>query len=223
MPPTISDLPTLDEIKQGPVNSLGEKDLLAIAIALKLLQPNEINNKNDTVTALKKAVLGALQTTSDTSFSNSRSIVQPLLAEQLAHLKLLTGNIKTDPPPQYRHLYNSKEPEGQKQEGRKNLRHTTSDSSLPVSEDGEIDKPSGPAPPAGNILHHTEGEVSTLSIKVSFSGIGTGSREVWILPSQRDAITVFKGVDGKYTTSSQRHLSNLVLLKVNAIAKVPQG
>jgi hypothetical protein len=71
MPPTIynlSDLPTLDEIKQGPVNSLGKKDLLAIAIALKLLQPNEINNKNNTVTALKKAVLGALQTTSDTRF-----------------------------------------------------------------------------------------------------------------------------------------------------------
>jgi hypothetical protein len=64
MPPTIynlSDLPTLGEIKQGPVNSLGKKDLLAIAIALKLLQPNEINNKNNTVTALRKAVLGALQ------------------------------------------------------------------------------------------------------------------------------------------------------------------
>ncbi|KAJ7857010.1 hypothetical protein B0H13DRAFT_2283366 [Mycena leptocephala] len=209
MPPTIynlSDLPTLDEIKQGPVNSLGKKDLLAIAIALKLLQPNEINNKNNTVTALKKAVLGALQTTSDTRFleftvhrpattggaavktsadkSKEDGAAQKKdLVPSGAHLKLLTGNIKTDPPP-----------------------NTDTYSSLTASEDEEINKPSGPAPPAGNILHHTEGEVSTLSIKVSFSGVGTGSRDVWILPSQRDAITVFKGADGKYTTS----LKNLV-------------
>ncbi|KAJ7912449.1 hypothetical protein B0H13DRAFT_2660087 [Mycena leptocephala] len=193
MPPTIynlSDLPTLDEIKQGPVNSLGKKDLLAIAIALKLLQPNEINNKNNTVTALKKAVLGALQTTSDTRFlkftvhrpattggaavktsadkSKEDGAAQKKdLVPSGAHLKLLTGNIKTDPPPQHRHLYSGKEPEGQKEEGSKNLGHTTS---------------------------------------VSFSGIGTGSRDVWILPSQRDAITVFEGADGKYTTS----LKNLV-------------
>ncbi|KAJ7932909.1 hypothetical protein B0H13DRAFT_2307192 [Mycena leptocephala] len=182
MPPTIynlSDLPTLDEIKQGSVNSLAKKDLLAIAIALKLLQPNEINNKNNTVTALKKAVLGALQTTSDTRFLKF-TVHRPATTGGAA-VKTSADKSKEDGAAQKKDL-------------------------VPSGEDEEIDKPSGPAPPAGNILHHTEGEVSTLSIKVSFSGVGTGSRDVWILPSQRDAITVFKGADGKYTTS----LKNLV-------------
>ncbi|KAJ7915925.1 hypothetical protein B0H13DRAFT_2270163 [Mycena leptocephala] len=198
MPPTIynlSDLPTLDEIKQGPINSLGKKDLLAIAIALKLLQPNEINNKNNTVTALKKAVLGALQTTSDTRFLEF-TVHRPATTGGAA-VKTSADKSKEDGAAQKKdlvpsgHLYSGKEPEGQKEEGRKNLGHTTSNSSLTASEDEEIDKPSGPTPPA---------------VKVSFSGIGTGSRDVWILPSQRDAITVFKGADGKYTTS----LKNLV-------------
>ncbi|KAJ7802906.1 hypothetical protein B0H13DRAFT_1931645, partial [Mycena leptocephala] len=227
-----------------PSQQSGGKDLLAIAIALKLLQPDEINKKNNTVTALKKAVLGALQTTSDTRFlkftvhrpattggaavkTSADKSKEDGAAQKKdifpsgAHLKLLTGNINTDPPPQHRHLYNSKEPDGQKEEGRKDLGHTTSDSSLTASEDEEIAKPSGPASPAGNILHHTEGEVSTLSIKVSFSGVGTGPREVWILPSQRDVITVFKGVDGKYATSLKNlvpaALVQFVLLKVNTI------
>ncbi|KAJ6610748.1 hypothetical protein B0H10DRAFT_1953663 [Mycena sp. CBHHK59/15] len=120
-----SGLPSLADIKGGPVSSLTRKPLLSIVAALKLSVPDKI-----TVPELKVAVkeaLSALEAAADEHFQ--KFVIYPRFGSAKApvqtgadksqqdaaaakedtvpsgtNTKFLTKDTKTDPPPQYKRL-----------------------------------------------------------------------------------------------------------------------
>ncbi|KAJ6485062.1 hypothetical protein C8R47DRAFT_1217105 [Mycena vitilis] len=230
---SLPDLPTLEEIKGGSVNGLVKKSLLRVALDLQIIQPDAINNKKS-VGELKSAINEALKTpafSSDVRFhkftvhrpatTGGAAIKKSLDKEKDdaaagkqdilptgAHQKLLSGENNSDPPARHKHLKTTQqdkkpgEEPSKKADAKAGQEGHASDSS-PLSSGAEDDaiKPSSIPPAEPNVFHR---EVSELPIKVNFLGIGTPSREVWILPSQRAKISVVKDANGKHTTSVKK-------------------
>ncbi|KAJ7655619.1 hypothetical protein DFH06DRAFT_480604 [Mycena polygramma] len=231
---SLPDLPTLEEIKGGSVNGLVKKSLLRLALDLQIIQPDEINQKKSVTelkSAINEA-LKSPAFSSDVRFhkftvhrpatTGGAAIKKSLdkakddaaagkqdIAPTGAHQKLLNGENKSDPPASHRHLKTTQqdrkqgdEPSKKEKEGQEGDFGHASDSS-PLSSGAEDDgiKPSSIPPAKPNVFR---GEVSELPIKVNFHGIGTPSREVWILRSQRENISVVKDANGKHTTSLKK-------------------
>ncbi|KAJ6565637.1 hypothetical protein DFH09DRAFT_1081791 [Mycena vulgaris] len=209
----LSVLPPLEDIKPGSILKLKKAELLSVALALNLTLPADINKIN--VDELKKMIPEALKVSTDVRFlkfsvhrpnttggAAIKNSVDKSKEDDVANkedippsganLKLLEGKAKSDPPAQHRRLANDKKPKELVKEPSSPL--TSSQAS--EEEDADFNKPSSPV----NDIPPQKGEVFDFNIKVNFAGVGTPSREVWILPNQRAKIPVSKEADGRYTT-----------------------
>ncbi|KAJ7211496.1 hypothetical protein B0H12DRAFT_1238714 [Mycena haematopus] len=202
MPPRIdlNTLPSLDQIKAGPVTGLKKFELLSLAQFLNLELP-----ANTKVNELKKRVSGALGsqefvndtrfhkftvhrsgTTGGAAIKNSadkdkqdvNAAKKPDIALSGAHGKLLHQNAKTDPAPQFKPLNVSKSAANPKDKERAETGDSDSSLSNPPSSDEREDKPNKPS-----------------------------SKIVVDLPPShtlRTTIPLFKAEDGRITTSLKK-------------------
>ncbi|KAJ7148040.1 hypothetical protein C8R43DRAFT_1108102 [Mycena crocata] len=143
-----------------------------------------------------------------------------------AHLTLLEGKSTSDPAPQHRRLLQDGDGAGGQAERRKFIsvygREGTEimfpEPSSPLTEassqvsDKLVNsnvKPSSP-PKQASLDLPSQDEVN-LPVKVHFTGIGTSSREVYILPSVRQDIVIYKAPDGTYTTSLKKLIPAVIV------------
>ncbi|KAJ6521731.1 hypothetical protein B0H19DRAFT_1277608 [Mycena capillaripes] len=232
MPPRIDPnaLPPLDQIQGSSVNALKKPELLSVAKALSLelpANPNSINNKelksqvskalasqkfaNDT--RFHKFAVHRPGTTGGAALKNSvdkdkqdlKAAQNQDVAPTGAHKKLLQQDVKSDPAPQFKYL---KGPDYDVNNDKKPAEDSDSSlSSPPLSEKGE-DKPNKPSsklpvdPPPSYTLVEPDEDEAKLPIAVEFQGKDT--RTIWISPSQRETIPLFKAADGTITTSLKR-------------------
>ncbi|KAJ6459756.1 hypothetical protein DFH09DRAFT_1115038 [Mycena vulgaris] len=189
----LSVLPPLEDIKPGSILKLKKAELLSVALALNLTLPADINKIN--VDELKKMIPEALKVSTDVRFlkfsvhrpntTGGAAIknrgYSPVRARRSQILLRSTDAWQTDKKP--KELV--KEPSS-----------PLTSSQASEEKDADFNKPSSPV----NDIPPQKGEVFDFNIKVNFAGVGTPSREVWILPNQRAKIPVSKEADGRYTT-----------------------
>ncbi|KAJ7439574.1 hypothetical protein FB451DRAFT_1569867 [Mycena latifolia] len=231
-----ADLATrLAGIPGGPVNKLKQKDLIVLAEALGV--PYKIKGPGKQSVPEIKAILKATLESAGFGFKEefqkfityrpgngktapAKTSADKVLQDNLqsksdevpasgAHKKLLEGEGKSDPPPQYKRLGG-----GPKKEEDREVKEDE------VGGDGSEDERSSQlsSVPAGTQMSDTGSpkkgpkaapETDGLPIVVHFKGPeNTDNREVWLPPSERSQISVLQAEDdsGGFTTSLKKLL-----------------
>ncbi|KAJ7087721.1 hypothetical protein C8R43DRAFT_307901 [Mycena crocata] len=224
------DIPTLESIKAGSISALTKRDLVAIALALDIIQLENINKEN--VPEIKASIIAALRspkfcnderflkfsvyrpsTTGGASLRSSADKAKEDAAAQKedvvptgANMTLFEQKAKADPPPQHRRLVQLEGGDIKENEGKTKSPPSSPLSAVTGSDNEEhtvVTLVSAAIKPASSTFNRApppETEISDLSIKVIFNGIGTTTREAWVTPIHRKDIVVYKTPDGKYTT-----------------------
>ncbi|KAJ7844842.1 hypothetical protein B0H13DRAFT_2363989 [Mycena leptocephala] len=228
----LNALPPLDEIKGGSVNGLKKAELLSLAKALDIELPG--NSKVKELKKLVLDALGSQKFATDSRFqkftvyrpsttggaatkNSADKDKQDAAAQKQDTIapsgKLLQQEVKADPAPKFKHLGQpGSDPNKKKEPGADDASVSSLSSIIPSEDEHEddADKPhKSPStidvdlPPSHNFVAPDEVEAG-LPIAVEFQGVNTHNHTIWILPSQRAAIPLFKAEDGTLRTSLKK-------------------
>ncbi|KAJ7669427.1 hypothetical protein DFH06DRAFT_1375769 [Mycena polygramma] len=234
MDPDVAAL--LAQIKAGPISKLTKPHLLIVAKALgievRTQGPDKIGVPdikiliNEALKApeyaqreeFQKFVIYPRGSGSAATVKNSvdKAAADALLSKLPegpptgAHDKLLKGNGKSDPAPQFKRIGNGNAESSapKKKEQQDDQESKSSEDSSPLSSDAEkeVGNSEDEISKAGKlVIGKQKAEAATntdeMNLIVHFKGPDAQPKEVWLVPSQRSQVQVVKAADNSYYTS----------------------